>query len=409
MKLPGRKSHDDAGASAAHERKVVLPPPPVVSDPPSPSDGAPDWLYPLIRRVINHVVFVGIGVALVIWMVAKTRALSSIIFFAFFLAIAMAPGISWLNRKWGWSRGKATGAIFLLVVVVLGSIIGLLIPMATTMSDVVSKRLPSWVNTIDGTFHLNLAKYIRPGAGLNAIIANISTGDFLTKVLHFASSGVGLVFEFFTLLMFTFLIAVGLPGIERAILGRLKPTMQVRVGWAWDSAIQQTGGYFYSRLLLLIVNGAGFLVVMILVGMPWYFAVPLSFFQAFFAEFIPVVGTYIGIALPVLVTLGYKGWIPAVILLVWAIIYQQIENYWLSPRFASNSMEINAGLAFGAALFGGAIGGATGAMVAMPVAGMITAFVKNFAKSYPIVYESVYADGELVAPHEADDSAGGAE
>jgi predicted PurR-regulated permease PerM len=380
-----------AGTSSGDSGKFVLPPPAVVVDPPTAADAAPPWLFPIINKTIYRVVLVGLVTAVAIWAVGQARNLFSILFFAFFLALAMAPAITWLNVKRGWSRGLSAGAIFIGLIAIFTAFIGLLIPMTITMSNKLSTLLPRWAGQIDSTFHTHLSSFLKDNTAITKAIQDaFKGGGGVSTVLHFATSGVGIVFNMFTLAMFTFLFAVGLPGMERAILRRLKPSMQVRVGWAWDSAIQQTGGYFYSRLLLLVINGTLFLFVMVIVGVPWYFAVPLAYFQAFFAEFIPVIGTYIGIAIPVVLVLGLNGWVQALIVLGWAIIYQQIENYWLSPRFASSSMDINAGLAFGAALFGGAVGGAIGAVVAMPVAGMVTAFVKHFVVQYPMVYQSIY-------------------
>lgn len=378
------------GTSTGETGRFVLPPPKAVTDPRTPADSAPEWLFPIIKKTINRIVLVGLIVALGIWALGQVRSLVSLLFFAFFLALAMTPAITSLHVKRGWSRGASAGMMVLAVLAVIVGFIGLLIPMTITMSNRLSTLLPKWANSIDSTFHTHLANLLKDNTAITNAIKNAFKGVGVGDVLHIATSGIGAVFNIFTLLMFTILFAVSLPGMERAILRRLRPSMQVRVGWAWDSAIQQTGGYFYSRLLLLAINGTLFLFVMILVGVPWYFAVPLAYFQAFFAEFIPVVGTYIGIAVPVVLVLGLNGWVQALIVLVWAIIYQQIENYWLSPRFASSSMDINAGLAFAAALFGGAVGGAIGAIVAMPVAGMITAFIKHFARQYPLVYESIY-------------------
>jgi predicted PurR-regulated permease PerM len=392
-----------AGTSSGESGRLVLPPPKAVVDPITPADAAPEWLFPIIKKTINRIVLVGLLVALGIWALGQVRSLASILFFAFFLALAMTPAITWLHVKRGWSRGLSAGALILAVLAILLAFVGLLIPMTITMSSRLSKLLPQWANQIDSHFHTHLGNFLKDNTAITGSIVRLFKGFGVGDVLHIASSGVAMVFNVFTLLMFTLLFAVGLPGMQRAVFRRLKPSMQVRVGWAWDSAIQQTGGYFYSRLLLLVINGTLFLFVMILVGVPWYFAVPLSYFQAFFAEFIPVVGTYIGIAIPVVLVLGLNGWVQALIVLAWAIIYQQIENYWLSPRFASSSMDINAGLAFGAALFGGAVGGAIGAVVAMPVAGMITAFIKHFARQYPIAYESIY-DTTLIKSEADDDS-----
>ena len=140
----------------------------------------------------------------------------------------------------------------------------------------------------------------------------------------------------------------------------------------------------------MVINGVLFFGVMVLVGMPVVFAVPLSVFEAFFAAFIPVVGTYIGAAVPILVTLAVQGLVAALILLGWTLIYQQVENYWLSPKLSAKTMELNGGVAFGAALAGGAIAGPMGAFMAMPVAALITAVIGNYGKSYEVVYRSKY-------------------
>ena len=100
-----------------------------------------------------------------------------------------------------------------------------------------------------------------------------------------------------------------------------------------------------------------FFAAMVLVGMPTGYAVALSVFEAFVATFIPAVGTYIGAAVPIFPTLAVQGLVAALILLVWTIIYQQIENYWLSPKISAGTMELNGGVAFGAPLAGGAIAG----------------------------------------------------
>ena len=66
-----------------------------------------------------------------------------------------------------------------------------------------------------------------------------------------------------------------------------------------EQAIEQTGGYFYSRLLLAVINGTGMYIVLRLNNVP--FAAPLAIFEGVVAEFIPIVGTYIGGAVPILV------------------------------------------------------------------------------------------------------------
>jgi predicted PurR-regulated permease PerM len=264
-----------------------------------------------------------------------------------------------------------------------------------TVTGRITDRLPGWISSIEQTFHISLTsgRAQTDASALNeAVTAWVQS--HASAVLGLASSTVGLVFQFFTIAMFTFYFAADAPRIRRAILQRIPPGRQERIGWAWDTAIQQTGGYFYSRLLLMLINGLLFFGVMLLVGVPWLIALPLAVFEGFVAEFIPAIGTYLGAALPVLVTLGLQGIWPAGVLVIWAVIYQQAENYWLSPKLSARTMEINGGVAFGAALAGGAIAGPMGAFMALPIAAMVTSFVTHFVTRYPLVYRSAY-DGAL--------------
>jgi len=217
--------------------------------------------------------------------------------------------------------------------------------------------------------------------------------------MGFASSTIGLIFQFFTIAMFAFYFAADAPQIRRAILRRFSPERQQRLGWAWDTAIEQTGGYLYSRMLLMLINGGLFFFVMLLVGVDWKIALPLSIFEGFVAEFIPAIGTYIGAAVPIIITWGIQGLTSAAILLIWTLIYQQLENYFLSPKISAKTMEINGGIAFGAAMAGGAIGGPMLAFMSLPIAALVTSFLRNFARRYPLAYFSPY-DGDYTEDDE---------
>jgi predicted PurR-regulated permease PerM len=67
------------------------------------------------------------------------------------------------------------------------------------------------------------------------------------------------------------------------------------------------------------------------------------------------------------------------------LVYQQLENYWLSPRISQKTMELNAGVAFAAAMAGGAIGGFIGAFFALPIAAIIQAFLSTYSRRYELV------------------------
>ncbi len=366
---------------------LAAPLPPVRTN---PLADAPAWAVPLVRYSVRHVIIIGLLTTVLVLMLLEARALISVLVIAAFFGIAMEPAVTSLHVRRGWPRGAATALVFALVVTSVVLLFSVLIPAIVQVTGEIAARLPEWVASIERATGFTLPGAVSSATSdLDATVAQWLQ-DHAQTVLGLASTGVGAVLQFFTIAMFTFYFAADAPGIRRALLVRLPPERQQRLGWAWDTAVQQTGGYFYSRLLLMIINGGLFFVVLLLVGVSPLVALPLAVFEGFVAEFIPAVGTYIGAAIPLVVVLGTVGAWQAGVVLVWTVIYQQVENYWLAPRISAKTMEINGGVAFGAALAGGAVAGPMGAFMALPIAALITSFVSHYVRTYALAYHSTY-------------------
>ncbi len=356
-------------------------------------------MVPLVRYTVRHVIIIGLLTTVLVLMLLEARALVSVLVIAAFFGIAMEPAVTSLHVRRGWSRGAATALVFALVVSSVVLLFSVLIPAIVQVTGEIAARLPEWVASFERATGFTLPSAVSSATSdLDASVAQWLQ-DHAQTVLGLASTGVGAVLQFFTIAMFTFYFAADAPRIRRALLVRLPPERQQRLGWAWDTAVQQTGGYFYSRLLLMIINGGLFFVVLLLVGVTPLVALPLAVFEGFVAEFIPAVGTYLGAAIPLIVVLGTLGAWQAGVVLVWTVIYQQVENYWLAPRISAKTMEINGGVAFGAALAGGAVAGPMGAFMALPIAALITSFVSHYVRTYDLAYHSAYdrAPGEQPA------------
>jgi len=367
--------------------------------PPSPADAianAPDWAKPLIRWSIWRVILYVLITIVLIWMAVQARSLLSMVVISFFFGIALIPGVNWLHERRGWRRGAAVGVIYLAGFVFMILLVMVLIPAIVQFAEAISGNLPDWLNNVDSWAEENLGvdlweQETGDDVAAGATNALAEWGDeVLGAATGLAATTVSLIFNLATIAMFTFYFAADAPRIQRLFLSRMSPVNQQRLGWTWDEAIAQTGGYFYSRMLIMLINGTLFFFVMLLIGMPLALSLPLSLFEAFVATFIPAVGTYIGSAVPILITIPVQGWTAAIILLVWVLIYQQLENYWLSPRLSAKTMTLNGGVAFGAALAGGAIAGPMGAFISLPIAALITAMASNYTKSYDVVYQSRY-------------------
>ena len=354
--------------------------------------GQPAWVGKFVWSALWKFVAVGISVFLLATMVWRAQTLIRMLALSVFFALAMIPAVKYMHERWGWRRGAAVGAVYAGFLIFIILLVGLMIPAVVDFAENVQGQGGEWADQINGYSQdligedvIDLESGVAAGETAGAGIS-----EFTDNIAGAAMSGISLIFNLMTVLLFTFYFAADAPRIERALLSRMQPDNQKVAGWVWDTAVEQTGGYFYSRMLLMVINGGLFFVAMILVGMPVLYAIPLAIFEGFVAEFIPAIGTYLGAAVPILLALVELGLGPALILLVWVLIYQQGENYWLSPKLSADSMELNGGVAFGAALAGGAIAGPMGAFTALPIAALITSIIKNTGKSYDVVYRSQY-------------------
>lgn len=372
---------DDTTESAEAEPTPSRPPPVVIR-----IDAKTIWL------VIGAVVLTLVA----IWALHRAGTIVAMVVFSIFLSLTLQPAVIAIHRRFDIRRGAAVGLIYAAGFAFLLVMIFVLIPTIATLATAISEHGPEWLENLDTwlseTFAIDVIGLQRSG-DIPAEVSRAlqSWGDeVLGAFTGAATAGVSLVFWLATVAMFTFYFTVDAPKIRDALLSLFNPRIQARLGWTYDRAIQESGGYFYSRLILMIINGLGFFITMALVGVQIAISISLALIGSFFVAFIPIIGTYIGSALPVVITLALRGLVPAIIVLGYAIVYQLVENYVLNPKISADTMTLSGGLAFGAALFGGAIAGPLGAIMAMPVAALTRAFIGEYARTKEVVYASRY-------------------
>jgi predicted PurR-regulated permease PerM len=378
------------------------------SEPSSPDVFVP-WSRSFLRQaslwllvaIVGGLVLAGIADSIV----HRLAGFLQIIVISLFLSFAIEPAVDYLAKR-GWRRGTATGLVFVAVFVATAALIALLIPAVVSGTRQLISSLPDLVN--------NLARYLKPfGVQLDQVHVEdqlrkygsqllAGAGSLLGGVVRVATGIVGGVFQALTIALFTFYMVAQGPQLRRTVCSRFRPDRQRRILFIWEQAIEQTGGYFYSRLLLAVINGVLMYAVLRWRGVP--FAAPLAIFEGIVAEFIPIVGTYIGGAIPVLVALLYEP-VDALIVLIWIVVYQQIENYFLSPRLTARTMSLPAPVAFAAALIGGALGGILFAFLALPAAGVILAAVRTYGRYYEVVEDDATVEPAL-APDKTTKSRG---
>ncbi|MGD2052288.1 MAG: AI-2E family transporter [Acidimicrobiia bacterium] len=354
----------------------------------APVEGMPSWVPHLLRQVV--------GLIVLLWLLLtvgrRLQGFLILLLISMFLAIALEPAVAFLTRR-GWKPGLATGAIFLLVFLVGVLFIGLMIPLIIDEVAKLVDRMPSYVDRLTefaSRYNVDIS-----GKGLNDALASIDTSlqgvarNVAGHVFGVGSRLIATIFQGLTIALFTFYLTAEAPKVRRAVLSVLSPDKQVEVLRVIEIAIEKTGGYFYSRALLAAVAGTATWLALTIIGVP--FALPLGLWLGILSQFIPVIGTYIGGLLPLLIALlesPTKGlWV-----LGFIVVYQQIENYLISPRITGRTMSLHPAVAFGSAIVGGTLMGAVGAVMALPVAATVQAFVSTYLHRHELVESELLGD-----------------
>lgn len=307
---------------------------------------------------------------------------------AWLFGLAIDPIVTRLHKRFGMKRGLGTMLVFLalgLVTAIFFIAFGQLF--ATQIVALVQAAPDIVKNVIDflnerfnlGLNQATILDQLNLGTQDVANIASQAAGG----VLGVLSSAIGVVFQMFTLLLFAFYFAADGPRLRRTIASVLPNKSQAVFNDVWTIATDKAGGFVISRLGLAVVSAFFSAIFFIIIGLPFW--LPLALWMGLISQFIPTVGTYLAIALPALIAvLSDDPW-DAVWVIIFATVYQQIENYYFSPRISSRTMDIHPAVAFGSVIAGAALFGPIGALIGIPVAAAILAFLAAYTNRYELI------------------------
>jgi predicted PurR-regulated permease PerM len=329
------------------------------------------------------------------WLLGQLRSFLLVLAVALFLSFAFEPAVNWLAGR-GVRRGAATGIVmlggFFVFVVFLGLIARTLF---TQVSDF-TEDLPSYLEDVERTandrfgWEIDTDELIDEVRNQDDQVQNIAT-TLAGSALDLTVSAVGVLFNLFTIGLFTFYMVAEGPKFRRAVLQFLPPDRQERVVSAWEIAIEKTGGYMYSRSLLALMSAIVTSIVLGVMGVPYFIA--LGLWTGFVSQFIPTVGTYLAGALPVLVAL-LNDPVDALVVLGFIVLYQQFENYVLAPKITARTMDLHPAVAFGTVLVGAALFGVVGALVALPAAAAVQAIGSTYVHRHGVIDTRMTRDSE---------------
>ncbi|MBM6399831.1 AI-2E family transporter [Phycicoccus sonneratiae] len=351
------------------------------------------------RRRTLAVVGVLLGIALLGFVLWRGSTLVFYVVMSWFVALAMEPAVARLSRWMPRAAATATvmGSLFVAVSAflwVFGSLlVDQLTALVTAVPDIAADVLDQ-VNRATGSSYTYDDLLEQAGispSDLTGYAQNVAFG-----VLGLVSAVLGAAFGLFVVLFFVAYVSVGMPRLRTWLASRMTPRVQVPFLTAWDIAKVKVGGYIAARVVLASINAGVSMVAFFLLDLPYW--LPLALWTGLVAQFIPNIGTYVSIALPVVVGLtSGDPWL-GVWVLVYGIAYQQVENLTIEPRISAKAVDVHPAVSFGAALLGAQLFGLSGALMGVPFAATIMAMLEIYQRRHEVTAETEERVAALVTP-----------
>jgi predicted PurR-regulated permease PerM len=216
-------------------------------------------------------------------------------------------------------------------------------------------------------FHLNsvrLEQYYDDLAHFLSQHKSLIAGTVVTGGKIFLELLTGLVLMIFI----TFFLLKDGERIWAWLIKGLRPELRRRADNAGAAAWTALVNYVRGTTAVAAIHAVFIGLALWLLGVP--LLVPLIIL-VFLAAFVPLVGILVAGALAILVTLGTKGWIAAVILLGVFLLENQIESHLLQPLVVGRIVRLHPLAIILVLAVGGIVAGIAGAIVAVPAAAAI--------------------------------------
>jgi predicted PurR-regulated permease PerM len=329
-------------------------------------------------RTIFRVLLIAIAVAVTLEVIWIARHVIAWLVIALFLALALDPFVGWIQRRTRLGRGLAIAVAYLIVIGVIAVVGASFMPKLVDEVNGFVDTSPTYVRDLThGRGRLGFLE--RKYHVVEKVRAQVENGG-ASKVLGLSGAALSVTKSVITVIAATvtivfltfFMLYEGRDWMGRfySLLPEESRPRWERVGY---DIYKTVGGYVTGNLLISLIAGASITIVLLALGVPY--AVALGLLVAIL-DLIPLAGaTVAGI---IVVVVAFLHSVPAgIIVLVFFIVYQQLENHFLQPVIYGRTVQLSPLAVLVSVLVGAELAGILGALAAIPVAGAIQVIIRD--------------------------------
>lgn len=334
------------------------------------------------NHTIIRILALVIGSIILISAIRTASHALTLIFVAFFLALALNAPVHWISShlpgKRRGNRTVATAVSFLIVVTVIGLFLASIVPPLFRQTGSFIDSVPGLIDDLhdDSTSIGRFVKSYNLESQVNKLSGQAS--EWAGNVTSSAVSTVGRVgsniVSTLTVLVLTFMMLIEGPRWIR-MARRLTPNENEKhLEYLVRNMYKVIKGYVNGQVLLAALAAVLILPVLLIMDVSYPFGLV---FIVFICGLIPMFGHTIGAVIVSLVALLTSP-VAALVVLAYYILYQQIENYAVQPHIQSNSTNMSPLLVFVSVVIGVSFNGILGGLVAIPIAGCLRILVLDY-------------------------------
>ncbi len=321
---------------------------------------------PVRSREVVRITLVVAATLLGLYLLYRVRHVILLVGVAAFLAVALEPGVTFLQRLVR-SRGLAVAMMAILVALAIGGFVASVVPPITRQAQNLVESLPAYSRELQDS-----------STPLGRLEQRFHIRERVESAVEEASSavtGLGMVFgtvvsavaNLLIVLVLSLYFLINAPRMKREGLRLLPASRRQRGAALVDKIFAKVGGWMQGNILISVIAGVLSFIALLLLGVPYPAA--LAMWVAI-TDLIPMVGAMLG-ALVCVVVAFFTDVTTGVLTLIFFLVYQQVENYLISPRVMKRTLDVSPVAVILAALIGGSLLGPIGVLLAVPAAASI--------------------------------------
>jgi predicted PurR-regulated permease PerM len=293
------------------------------------------------------------------------------ILFGLVTGVLFSPLYGWMRR-----RGTPTWlAIILLLAIVIGILVGLALLFGNALARFAS-QLGYYATGLSAEIDRIQQKLDEWGLG-DIDLQTIMNSDVLSSIARTIINGIiSFISSLYLVIPITLLFVFEAPAIVRrlrASVGEDNPRVE-RLSAIGSGVIRQVG----LRAIINLVTGAGFTLILLLLGVDY--AVMWGVL-AFFLSFIPYIGLVIATIPPVILALAESGLGTALLVIVGSVVVNVIAENVLEPMLMSKGLNLSPTVVFISFVVWTWVLDAPGVFLAMPITLMLAVMLATFPET----------------------------